>query len=141
MITQNQNILLDKKERDELVDFGIRIGQACWDVFRQSKFGFPRVFMLPSDDSRRRANELFHLGFCARLFACPPTDLETSDADTERIECEMMWQDYLGTMAGKIVFGYGVYPDTPEFILGYAREFFLAGFQAGTIAVREIFRS
>jgi hypothetical protein len=89
--------------------------------------------MLPNDDARRRANELFHLGFCARLVS-PPTDSETSLG-------EMLWEDYLATMDGKIVLGCVTYPDTPEFILGYAKEFFLEGCRAGAITVREIFQS
>ena len=140
MITKNQNITIDKKARDELVDCSIRLGQVCWDVYRQTKVGFPRVFMLPGGAARRRANELFHLGFCGRLFMCPPSDSATWDADTEMSEGDALWQEYLGTMDGKVVLGCGVYPDTPEFILNYAREFFLEGFRAGTIAVREIFR-
>ena len=137
MITTKPNI--DKKKRDELIDFGIRIGQICWDVFCRSKVGLIRVLMLPGDAERRRANELFHLGFCARLFMCPPD--ENSTGDTETSECEAMWQNYLGTMDGKIVLGDVAYPDMPEFILNYARDFFLEGFRAGTMAVREIFRS
>ena len=135
MITTKPNI--DKKECDELIDFGIRIGQTCWDVFCRSKVGFIRVFMLPDDAARRRANELFHLGFCARLFMCPPD--ENSTDDTEMSECEAKWQNYLCTMNGKIVLGDVAYPDTPKNILNYAKGFFLEGFRAGTIAVREIF--
>jgi hypothetical protein len=127
--------ILDKKDRDELIDFGIRLGQACWDVYCRSKAGFPRVFMLPNDTARRQANELFHLGFSARLFMCPPdTAAETSDG-------EALWEAYLDTMDGKVVLGSIAYPDTPEFILDYAKDFFLQGFSAGTIAVREIFKS
>ena len=137
MITTKPNI--DKKERDELIDFGIRIGQTCWDVFCRSKVGFTRLFMLPNDTTRRRANELFHLGFCARLLMCPPD--ENSTAETEMFECGMMWQDYLGTMNGKIVLGNVAYPDTPKNILDYAKGFFLEGFRSGTITAREIFRS
>ena len=135
----NPTSTLDKKDRDELIDFGIRLGQACWDVYCRSKYGFPRVFMLPSDDARRRANELFHLGFGARLIICPPVG--TPDVDAETSDGERMWKAYLDTMDGKIVLGCIAHPDTPEFILGYAKEFFLEGFQAGTIAVREIFKS
>ena len=123
-------------ERDELVDFGIRLGQVCWDVYCRSKYGFPRVFMLPSDAARRQANELFHLGFSARLFLCPP-----SDAVTEAFDGKMLWSKYLSTMEGKVVLGFSAYPDTPEFILAYAKDFFLQGFTAGAIAVREIFKS
>ena len=138
MITKKQNFTIDKKERDELIDFGIRIGQTCWDVYRQTTVGFPRVFMLPSDAARRRANELFHLGFCGRLFMCPPTD---PSVDAETSEGEALWRDYLATMNGKVVLGCGTYPDTPEFVLDYAKNFFLEGFRAGTIAVSEIFQS
>jgi len=131
MTTKN----LDKKDRNELVDFGVRLSQACWEVYSRSDAGFPRIFMLPNDDVRRRANQLFHLGFCARLFRCP-----SSDAAVET-DGEMLWNDYLSTMNGKRVLGFGIYPDTPEFILNYAKHFFIEGFHAGTIAVREIFKS
>ena len=124
---------LTPTERDELIDFGLQVGQACWEVYCRSKVGFPRVFMLPNDDVRRRANELFHLGFCACLFRCPPSDVAA--------EGEALWNEYLGTMDGKVVLGFGIYPGTPEFILDYAKGFFLEGFSAGTIAVREIFRA
>ena len=123
---------LTPSEREELVDFGIRLGQACWDVYCQSPVGFTRLLMLPNDNTRRRANELFHLGFCGRLFMCPSDD---TDSDGE-----MLWNDYLATMHGKIVLGYTAYPDMPEFVLGYAKHFFLEGFQAGTITVNEIFK-
>jgi len=135
MITQNQNITLDEKDRNEIIDFGLRLGQVCWDVYCQSPVGFTRLFMLPSDAARRRANELFHLGFAARLIICPPTD-----GDTEMSDGEMMWKDYLATMDGRIVLGCVAYPDTPEFILDYAKHFFLEGFVAGTITVRELFK-
>ena len=136
MTTKSHTPTISKRDRDELIDFGIRLGQVCWDVYCQSKAGFPRVFMLPSDDARRRANELFHLGFGARLMVCPPignTDTETSDG-------ERMWEAYLDTMDGKVVLGCAAYPDTPKFVLGYAKEFFLEGFRAGTIAARELLR-
>jgi len=135
MITKSQNITLDKQARNEIIDFGLRLGQVCWDVYCQSSVGFTRLFMLPSDAARRRANELFHLGFCARLIICPPTD-----ADTETSDGEMMWKDYLATMDGRVVLGCVAYPDTPEFILDYAKHFFLEGFVAGTISVRELFK-
>ena len=126
MTTQN----LTPNEREELVDFGIWLGQACWDVYRQSPVGFTRLFMLPNDNARRRANELFHLGFCGRLFVDHSDDM-TADS---------LWNDYLDTMDDKIVMGNIAYPDTPEFILDYAKHFFIEGFIAGTIAVNEIFK-
>jgi len=134
MITKNQNITTDKTSRDEeLIDLGFRLGQACWDVYSRSKCGFPRVFMLPSAATRRRARELFQTGFSARMFVCPPVDtaLETSEG-------EMMWEIFLDTMDGEVVLDFGTYPETPEFVLDWAKEFFLEGFRAGTIAVREI---
>ena len=127
---------LTASERNEIIDFGIRLGQVCWEIYRQSPVGFTRLLMLPNDTIRRRANELFHLGFCARLIICPPTE-----PDTETSDGEMMWNDYLATMNGRAVLGGVAYPDTPEFILDYAKHFFIEGFRAGTITVREIFKS
>jgi hypothetical protein len=125
---------LDKNDRDELVDFSIRLGQVCWDVYCQSKTGFIQVFLLPTVTVHRRANELFQLGFSARMLLCP----STLDSDTDG---EKTWKSYLATMEGKIVLDGAAYPDTPEVILAYAKEFFLEGFRAGSIAVREIFKS
>ena len=125
---------LTPSERNEIVDFGLRLGQACWDVYCQSPVGFMRLFMLPNDTARRRANELFQLGFCGRLIICPPTDSdETPDG-------EMLWNDYLTAMDGRVALGCVTYPDTPDFVLDYAKHFFIEGFQAGTITVREILK-
>jgi len=127
---------LDKKDRNEIIDFGLRLGQVCWDVYCQSPVCFTRLFMLPNDAARRRANELFHLGFAGRMIICPPSDASTEDSDGETL-----WQSYLDTMDGRVVLGCAAYPDTPEFVLDYAKHFFIEGFHAGTIAVREIFKS
>jgi hypothetical protein len=131
-MTTKKHPAIDKKDCDGLVDFSIRLGQACWNVYCRSKAGFPRLFMLPNNDARCRANELFHLGFSTRLIICPST---APDADGET-----MWQIYLDNMDGKVVLSGTAYPDTPKFILHYAKEFFLEGFRAGTVAVREIFK-
>jgi len=133
--------ILDKKDRDELVNSCIEIGQDCWNAYCHSKSGFVRVFMLPSDAVRRRANELFHLGFSARMLMCPPTGVPTLDAITETPLGERIWAEYLGTMNGKIVLDGPAYPDTPEIVLRYAKEFFLEGFRAGTIVALEILKS
>ena len=122
---------LDKNDRDELVDFTIRLGQVCWDIYCQSKIGFVRVFMLPNDELRRRASELFHLGFSGRMLLCPPSATDG----------ESLWTNYLGLQKGNVVLDGAAYLDTPEVVLNYAKEFFLEGFRAGTIAVREIFKS
>ena len=120
---------LTPSERNEIVDFCLRLGQACWSVYRQSPVGLTRLLMLPNDAARRCANELFLLGFCGRLLMHP------NDADSEAL-----WNDYLDTMEGKVVLGCTAHPDTPEFVLDYARHFFLEGFMAGTIALREVFK-
>ena len=130
-MTLQDQTTLDKKDRDEIIDFSIRLGQVCWDAYCQSKIGFVRVFMLPNDELRRRANELFHLGFSGRMLLCPPS---TTDG-------EALWTNYLGSQKGKVILDGAAYSDTPEVVLHYAREFFLEGFRAGTIAVRQIFES
>ena len=149
----NQTTVLDKKDRDELVDFSIRLGQLCWNVYCESKVGFVRVFMLPNADVRRRANELFHLGFSARMIICPPIGIPALDAVTETPLGEKMWESYLDTMNGKVApvnarRPTGAVPfegeadcDETASFLRYAKEFFLEGFRAGTIAVREIMNS
>ena len=136
MITKNQNITTEKTFRKELIDLGIQLGQCCWDAYSGSRFGFPRVSMLPDDDARRRANDLFQTGFGARMFVCPPAGFR--DTDRETSESEAMWKIFLGTMDGKVVLGCGTYPDTPNFVLDWAKGFFLEGFRAGTIAVQII---
>jgi len=136
-----QNTTLDKKDREELVDSCIEIGQSCWDVYCHSKTGFVRVFMLPSDAVRRRANELFHLGFSARMLMCPPTGVPTLDKLAETPLGEKAWESYLDTMNGRIVLDCAAYPETPAIVLRYAKEFFLEGFRAGTIAALEILKS
>ena len=125
----------NKKDCVEIVDFSIRLGQACWDTYCRSEVGFVRVFTLPSGNARCRANDLFQLGFSARMLMCPPTD----DSD-ETVDGDRMWKDYLGRMNGRVILSGLAHPDTPEFILNYAKGFFLEGFRAGTIAVREIFK-
>ena len=125
------NTALDKKDRDELVDFSIRLGQHCWNIYIRSKTGFVRVFMLPNNEFRRRANELFQLGFSGRMLMCPPS----------AIDGEALWTNYLGSQKDKVVLDGAAYPDTPEVVLNYAKEFFLEGFRAGGIAVRKIFES
>ena len=132
-MTLQDQTTLDKKDRDELVDFTIRLGQVCWDIYCQSKIGFVRVFMLPNDKLRRRANELFQLGFSGRMLMCPPSVPDTDG--------ESLWTNYLGSQKGKVVLDGAAYPDTPEVVLNYAKEFFLEGFRAGTIAIRQIFES
>jgi len=122
---------LNKKDHDELADFSINLGQTCWNVYCQSKPGFVRVFMLPNDEFRRRANELFQLGFSGRMLLCPPSATDG----------ESLWTNYLGLQKGNVVLDGAAYPDTPEVVHNYAKEFFLEGFRAGTIAVREIFKS
>jgi len=126
-----KNTALDKKDRDKLVDFTIRLGQHCWNVYIRSKAGFVRVFMLPNDEFRRRANELFQLGFSGRMLKCLPSSTDG----------EALWANYLGSQTGKVVLDGAAYPDTPEVVLNYAKEFFLEGFRAGDIAVRKIFES
>ena len=137
----NQTTTLDKKDRDELVDFSIRLGQLCWDVYCESKVGFVRVFMLPNADVRRRANELFHLGFSARMILWPPSGVAALDAITEPTLGDRAWESCLDSMTGKTVMDGPAYPDTPGIVLRYAKEFFLEGFRAGTIVVREIMNS
>jgi hypothetical protein len=124
---------LSKKDRDELVDFSIHLGQTCWEAYCLSNSGFVRVFSLPSTTVRRRANELFQLGFSARMLMYPPVG--DSDAVTE----QAAWNDYLGSAAGKIVLDGTAYPDTPSIVLNNAKLFFLEGFRAGSIAVQQIF--
>lgn len=141
MSTLNQPPNLDTKDRDELIDFSIRLGQTCWDVYCHSKIGFIRVFMLPSDTARRRANELFHLGFSARMLMCPPLGIPALDSVLETPQGEAAWDSYLDSMDGKIVLDGAAYPETPEVVLRWARKFFLAGFSAGTLAVIEILNS
>ena len=124
------------QEHDELVDLCIHLGQRCWNTYCHSKTGFIRIFMLPSDIVRHRANELFQLGFGARLLMCPPSLDSVIDSPDE-----VMWECYLRSMVGKTVLDGAAYPDTAKIILDCAKEFFLEGFRAGTIAVRELFES
>ena len=140
MSIQNQTTL-DKKDRDELVDFCLEIGQSCWNVYCHSKTGFLRVFMLPGNDVRRRANDLFLLGFSARMLMCPPTGVPTLDKLAETPLGEKAWESYLDTMNGRVLLDCAAYPDTPDVVLRYAKEFFLEGFRAGTIAALEILKS
>ena len=123
---------LTPKDLDELIDFCTDLGHACWEVYSRSKRGFVRVFMLPSDEVRLRAYELFQFGFCARMLFCPTT---------ETLPVEEMWENFLGSQKGKTVLYGAAYPDTPPIVLDYAGEFFVEGFEAGTIAVSQIFES
>ena len=136
-----QNTTIDKTDRDELVDLSIRFGQGCWGVYCRSKVGFVRVFMLPNAEVRRRANELFQLGFSARMIMCPPIGVPALDAITEESLGERAWKDYLTMHEGTVILDGPVYPDTPAVVLDYAKEFFLEGFRAGTLAVTEILNS
>ncbi|HBT77294.1 MAG TPA: hypothetical protein DEB39_10325 [Planctomycetaceae bacterium] len=136
-----QNTTIDKTDRDELVDLSIRFGQGCWGVYCRSKVGFVRVFMLPNAEVRRRANELFQLGFSARMIMCPPIGIRALDAITEKPLVERAWESYLDSMNGQTVLDGPAYPDTPQVVLRYAKEFFLEGFRTGTIAVYEILNS
>ena len=117
-----------QSEIDEIIDFSLELGHACWEVYHRSKRGFVRIFMLPSNEVRQRAYELFQFGFCARML-CPATP-----------PIEVVWEDFLRSQKGKIVLAGAAYPDTPKVILDYAGEFFVEGFQAGAIAVQEIFK-
>ena len=141
MTTQNETRPLNETDRDELVDFSIRLGQTCWGVYSRSKIGFVRVFMLPSDAVRLRANELFQLGFSARMLFYLPLGIPELDAISEKPMGERAWKDYLAMHEGKIILNGPSYPNTPKVVLKYAEEFFLAGFSAGTLAVREILNS
>ena len=85
-----QNTTIAKTDRDELVDLSIRFGQGCWGVYCRSKVGFVRVFMLPNAEVRRRANELFQLGFSARMIMCPPIGVPALDAVTGKEQ----WKDW-----------------------------------------------
>ena len=138
MTAQTQTTATNEKDRNELIDLSIRLGQGCWDVYCRSKIGFIRVFMMPSKAARYRANELFQCGFSARMLFCPPTGITELDAIAETPVGEQAWKNYLATHEGKIILGGPAYPDTPKVILDYAKEFFLEGFSAGTIAVQEI---
>ena len=126
-----------QKNITELVDFSIKLGQHCWQVYSRSKAGFARICMLPNGKVRRRANELFLHGFSGRMLRCPTPAL---DSNAEMSHGEEMWKDYLTTKEGKVVLDSAPYPNTPGFILGCARGFFLEGFRAGNIAVQEIFQ-
>ena len=94
--------------------------------------------MMPSKAARCRANELFQCGFSARMLFCPPTGITELDAINEMPMGEQAWQNYLAAHEGKIILDGPAYPDTPKVVLDYAKEFFLEGFSAGTIAVQEI---
>lgn len=141
MIIQTQTTAIDKTDRDELVDFSIRLGQTCWGVYSRSKVGFVRIFMLPSDETRRRANELFQLGFSARMLFLPPLGIPELDAISEKPTGNRAWEHYLAMHEGEIILDGPAYPDTPAVVFRYAKEFFLEGFRAGTLAVREILNS
>ena len=141
MTTMNQTPDHDTTERNELIDLSIHLGQTCWGVYRRSKVGFVRVFMLPSDAVRLRANELFQLGFSARMLFYLPLGIPELDAISEKPVGERAWKDFLDSQNGKIVLDGPAYPETPAVVLRYAKEFFLEGFGAGTLAVREILNS
>ena len=119
---------LTKTERAVLIDFCFVVCQACWEIDCISSPRFPRVFF--SSDIQRRAHELFLIGFSDRLFRCPPTETGT--------ESETLWNDYLGTMNDRIILCRAAYPDTPLSVLACAKDYYLAGFSAGRIVVREI---
>jgi len=126
---------ISKQERDELIDFSVRIGQHCWYAYCRTKTGFVRLFLLPTDTALRRANELFQLGFSGRMLMCPP-----DACDTDGSLGDTLWQNYLGSQKGKVVLDGTAYPATPEAVLDYAKEFFLEGVRAGSIAISEIFK-
>ncbi|HBT78495.1 MAG TPA: hypothetical protein DEB39_16570, partial [Planctomycetaceae bacterium] len=110
-------------------------------VYCRSKVGFVRVLLLPNTEVRRRANELFQLGFSGRMLLCPPIGLPALDDATEAPLGEKAWESYLDSMNGQVVLDGPAYPDTPPVVLRYAKEFFLEGFRTGTIAVYEILNS
>ena len=123
----------EKKERKKYT-FGHRRGRGEWDAYVCLGAGLLRILMLPDDEARLTAKKLFLLGFDTRLHIIPPT---ARKAAHESADCEEMWQKCRNDMDGKLVLGVHLYPDTAEFILDYAKEFFLQGFRAGTIAANE----
>lgn len=130
---------LSQNDCNVLVDFSIRLGRECWSVYRRSTPGLIRLLLLPSATVRRRAEELHQLGFGARLILCPPVDIPDPTAAASL--GETMWRACLDSMDGQIVLDGPASPDTPEIVLRRAREFFLEGFRAGSVAVREIRKS
>lgn len=127
---------MNQSDYEELVDFSVYIGQYCWDVYRHSKIGAVRLYLLPDDTVRRRAAELFQLAFSAAMLMGPPPE----DSD-ETTRCEFIWKDYLDKHKGQIVLDGPAYPETPEIVLQWAKVFFSEGFRAGSLAVRELLNS
>lgn len=134
MTNQTPTTAIDQK----LLDLSIRLGQGCWGAYCCSKIGFTRIFILPNNKIRRRANELFQCGFSARMLFWPPTGIIELDAINETPMGKQAWENFLATHEGKTILDGPAYPDTPKVVLDYAREFFLEGFRAGTIVVQEI---
>lgn len=136
---QPENTKLSPEE-SEFMDFCLELGQLCWQTFRESAFGSILTRVLPSDKVRLEANRLFQLGFGARLLFCPPRGPEALDRLFGPPVCEKAWLSYLDGAEGKTILDGAAYPDTPEPVLAVAKHFFKMGFEAGTIAARELMR-
>lgn len=128
------------EEESETMDFLIGVGQMCWKSFVASPRGMMLTMLLPSDRVRREANHLFQLGFGARLFLFPPFGPDALDAVIGSALCEKAWKVQLARSGGKTILDGKPYPETQEAILSVAKHFFKMGFEAGTVAAREIMK-
>ncbi len=72
------------------------------------------------------------------MLFCPPTGITELDTVNETPMGEQAWEHFLTTHEGKTILDGPAYPGTPKVVLNYARDFFLEGFSAGTVAVQEI---
>lgn len=127
-------------EESELMDFFLVLGQACWETFLGSPNGMVTTALLPSDEVRLEANRLFQLGFGARLILYPPRGPESLDRVIGPVACEKAWKGYLARSGGQTILDGKPYPETSEAILYVANYYFKMGFEAGTIAAREIMK-
>lgn len=138
MSIQQQNN--DSPDLDR-IDAAIQIGLIAWEAFRKSTFGKTCLDVLPSAAVYRRANELFLLGFTARLTTFPPFENRFLDDLLQGLLTDALWDDYLKSAGSKIILDGPAYPDTPECVLEAAKGFFRIGLKSATIACRELEKS
>ena len=117
---------------DERFDASYRLGEFAWEVFQKSLIGRLLLRLLPSEAVHHRAEELFLLGFTARMCVFVPYGAPELDMLVDESLVDIVWEDYLLSVEGKVVLGGAPYPDTPKEFLYFARKFFRAGMKAAT---------
>lgn len=123
---------------DERLDMSYLLGMTAWRAFQKSPIGEALIGLLPSGTARRRAYELFLLGFTARMSVFTPYGVPELDELVDLPLIDIVWEDYLISVKGAVVLDGPPYPDTPKETLALATTFFRLGFQSGTFAYNEL---